>query len=282
MGLRARRQGNDLEVTWSRDSALIGTATSGVIAIEDGTSKRQILLDATQVHYGSLLYSPTSDQIQMELTVYTPAATNTESVLVILPKGGAPQTYAMVAPTSTAPTAHREAAAETMPIAQPTRAFIPPAPKQAAGLSNIPAPSEAPAVSIPVNSALGSIPLVSQAPVAPPPMPSAPSALRPAASPGKPAPPPIAYQPPEAIRRVLPRYPARLQALITAPKMIEVRVTIDKTGKVTNAELIPSPETHQAFVEPSLTAARAWWFQPARRGDEAIPSESILRFVFKR
>ena len=60
IALKAKRQNGDLEFTWNRESALIRTATSGVISIQDGESqsKRQIALDSTQVRGGSLLLLP--------------------------------------------------------------------------------------------------------------------------------------------------------------------------------------------------------------------------------
>src|SRR6202040_996853 len=85
------------ELEWSRESALIRTATSGVILIRDGASKRQIALDSTQVRVGSVLYTPRSDQILMQLTVAAPAGPVTESVMVVLPKVGHPRTYPLPA-----------------------------------------------------------------------------------------------------------------------------------------------------------------------------------------
>ena len=273
MGLRARRQSGDLEVTWDRESPLIARATSGVISIEDGNSKRQILLDSTQVHYGSLLYSPASDQIQMELTVYSPAASNTESVLVILPKMGAPQTYALTRPASPAPPPAKE---EDRPTIAATRPFTPPPPNQPTGTPRITLPSEVPAAAIPRANLPGILPFV--APAAPPPLTKQQPGQQ-QASGAKPA--PAAYHLPEAISKALPKYPRHLQALISKPSVIEIRVQIDKSGNVTKAELIPQPGLNPFFSEPALEAARSWKFDPARRGDEAIPSESILRFVFK-
>ena len=91
IGLQAERQRGDLKLTWDRASTLVASATAGVLSIQDGASKREIPLDSTLVRAGSLLYSPTTDQVQMQLTLTGPQHTATEMVIVVLPKVGPPQ-----------------------------------------------------------------------------------------------------------------------------------------------------------------------------------------------
>ena len=87
-GFEATRQNGDVILTWKRDSPIIRSATAGVISIQDGNTTREIQLLAEQVRGGSILYSPVSDQVQMQLRVSTPTANVTESVLVINPRVG--------------------------------------------------------------------------------------------------------------------------------------------------------------------------------------------------
>src|SRR5262249_21782835 len=46
-----------------------------------------------QLHSGSVLYSPASDEITMQLTVTTPSGPVSESVMVVLSRAGPPKTY---------------------------------------------------------------------------------------------------------------------------------------------------------------------------------------------
>jgi hypothetical protein len=84
--LNAEMQNGDLRLTWNRESAAIGSATSGVLSIQDGTAEREISLDSLQVHSGSILYSPITDHIHIGLVVSGPENTSSGSLLVILPE----------------------------------------------------------------------------------------------------------------------------------------------------------------------------------------------------
>ena len=265
LALHATRQNGDLELTWNRDSAFIATATSGVISIQDGESKRQIALDSTQVRGGSLLYSPTSDQILMQLTVTTPADTITESVMVILPDAGGPRTYTQSASNTSSTSATPARASK--PFTEPSVA------KGAPSLAP-PILTDSPPLNLNLDPTAPVAPGFVPQPDAPPPTPVPPSQ--------QPAPVNFKYQPAIAIMKAPPSYPRELQALTVKRRVIEVKVTIDKNGKVSNAEAIPQKDISQFLVNSAVNAARLWRFQPVRRGNEPISSESVLRFVFDR
>ena len=93
---------------------------------------------------------------------------------------------------------------------------------------------------------------------------------------------PMLYHPAEPIHRVVPQFPAQLQAMITKSGTIDVRVAIDKTGRVTKAEVNPNSGFHQLVLERLLSASRLWKFKPARRGDEPVSSEFVIQFNFRR
>jgi hypothetical protein len=71
-----------------------------------------------------------------------------------------------------------------------------------------------------------------------------------------------------------------MQTFATSRKVIEVKVTIDKNGRVSKAEAIPQKNVSQFLINSAVNAALQWRFQPARRDDEPIASESMLQFVF--
>jgi len=288
IALHAKRQNGDLELTWNRESTLIRTATSGMISIQDGESKakRQIALDSTQVRGGSLLYSPTSDQVLMQLTVTTPADTVTESVMVILPKAGSPTTFSLPAskPSSASMAAPPPPPLESIPPARASKPFTEPLVAKGTPSPAPPIPADSPSLKLNLDPAAAVAPnLVSQLPVAPPPTPMTQSP-KPAAQPASPQPASVVikYQPAVATAKIAPTFPPELQSLALTRKVIEVKVTIDKNGKVSKAEAIPQKNVSLFLINSAVNAARLWRFQPALRDNEPISSESVLQFVFGR
>ncbi len=80
--------------------------------------------------------------------------------------------------------------------------------------------------------------------------------------------------------QVLPEVPAKASATIRGKVEIGVRVAVDPTGAVTNAEL-ESPSSSQYFANLALQAARRWRFQPARTAGQPVASEWVLHFHFE-
>jgi TonB family protein len=90
----------------------------------------------------------------------------------------------------------------------------------------------------------------------------------------------VKYQPAVAINKVSPKFPPELQVLAVSKKVIEVTVTIDKTGKVIKAEAIPQKNVSQFLFNSAVNAARTWRFQPALRDNVPVSSEMVLQFLF--
>jgi hypothetical protein len=247
ISLRAIKQNGFLALTWDRDSPLIATATSGVLSIRDGDSTRVISCDAAQLRDGSLLYVPQTDQISMQLTVTTPIRTYKESVTVILPR-----------------------AAE--------RPAVPSLPRAPAGPPRgFRAPGGAVSQSSPDlqdhSALLAAIPIIEE----PAPSQSAPPAQT---LPSPPGAAPAKYKPAVAILKVQPKFPAELQSLLGQKTTVEVNVTIDKTGKVIQAEAIPQEPLDHSLLNSAVNASMLWKFKPALRNNLPVTSESILEFVF--
>jgi TonB family protein len=87
-----------------------------------------------------------------------------------------------------------------------------------------------------------------------------------------------ALQPPVLLGFVQAEYPAAAQAE-QRPGRVGLRLTLDATGKVTEAEVI-EPAGH-GFDEAALAAALRFTFAPARRGDTAIPARIPYTYVFE-
>jgi Gram-negative bacterial TonB protein C-terminal len=279
IGLNAQRQNGDVVLTWNRQSAPIASATSGVLFIQDGEATRQVSLDAAQVRGGSILYSPATNQVQMRLTVTGPAGATTESVIVLLPKSGPPQVRTFAPPNpSPAPTAHRDAP-ETTSQLSPLKPFAAPDARRAARPSSPAAIDDPPPPSLSPNLGTAA-PAVFPGPhpaVPPPPGPAKQSAQQqptPQAAP--------VYQQPVAINKVMPEFPSALRAFVFKPVTVEIRVTIDKDGKVVKAEPIPQKDANRLMVDAAAYAAQLWKFRPALNGDQPVTSETVLQFIFKR
>lgn len=273
MGLRARRENSDVEITWNRESLAIVAATSGVLSVQDGTARRDIPLDATQLRNSSIIYSPTTNQVSIQLAVTTTINTLIESMMVLLPDNGPAKPW-MPAPNSSSPvrgvtealpkpTAHRE-----------VKPFTPPPTATTARIEMLPPPvlaGPAPGAN------LDSLATMIVQPVMPPAVGPAKASEVKGGEPGETS---LVYRPAEPVRRVVPRLPAEMLTMIPKPKTIEVRVTIDKKGQVTHAEAISQSGVNSAVLEKLITAARSWTFLPARKGVEPISSDYVLQFHF--
>jgi periplasmic protein TonB len=266
--LRAERQNGDLKLTWNREIAVIANATSALLSIEDGASRRNIPLQAAQVRSGSILYTPITDQVQMALTVSAPTEDITESVLVLLPQNG---------PQRTIPAPRVAAPPESTSRFQPIKPFVPPAPA-ARRSSPVDMAASSPPLLVPVaNSAPAAATVLNRPSASPAPPPAPETSARPATPPPRAAP---VYYPPEAVQRVRPVFSAAIKSSLSGPVLVEVTLSIDETGKVVKATPVLRPGVSQALVFASMAAAKEWKFQPARRGDQPVPSEMTLRFNF--
>jgi hypothetical protein len=262
MELHANRQNGELLVTWNRESPLIQNAASGTMSIEDGQVRREILLDAVQLKSGSIVYSPLTDQIGLRLAVTADGKTAVESVVVVVPAGWEILAYPVAPPKATA--------AAATPPPRPFVAPQAPARDTAGSLEDPPLvrlnPATRPAASPP--AALGQM-------VASPPRSSAEN-QQPAGQD-----PPV-FQQAVPVRKVLPRAPAGFGASFPSSNVVEVRVSIDRTGRVTKAEPLPKRGVSSVFYAAAVAAATEWQFQPARRDNEPVISELVLQFVFKK
>lgn len=273
MDLQAERQNGDVKLTWNRNSSVISDATSALLSIEDGPVKREIHLDALQVHGGSILYTPISDEVQMQLAVVDPAATAVESVIVVLPATG-PARVQPLSSQSASAAPRPQAPASQEPLKPFTAPDAPQVKPQAPVIEEPPAlrsaPAAAPAGTDLLNRTLvGSVPQPVASDIAASP---AQQSLRVA---------PV-YHPPVALNQVLPSIPAALSRLLLKPTAVQIQVTINEAGKVTQAVALPPLDSRRYLVDGALHAARQWRFKPALRGDQPVPSEMVITFKFER
>jgi TonB family protein len=81
-------------------------------------------------------------------------------------------------------------------------------------------------------------------------------------------------------RRVLPQVPQRARNTIQGTVRVRVRVHVDASGNVTDAEFV-SPGPSKYFAKLAMQAARQWKFAPQSAGGAAA-RQWILQFGFRR
>jgi TonB family protein len=82
-------------------------------------------------------------------------------------------------------------------------------------------------------------------------------------------------------RQVVPNVPPIARDTITGKVKANVRVSVDPSGKVSEAKLVAHGES-KYFARLALEAARQWIFTPAQVDGQAVASEWTLRFQFGR
>ena len=300
LGMRVDRQGSSLLVSWNRQAPEILQASAANFRIVAGERSRTLALSPHELRTGSLLYTLSAEDIEMELNVSGPVGDFAESVRVL---GAAPGEQLALTPVAPRPSMEGPARSEP-PRSEPA---LGPAPKsedlRIVEATPKPAPPS-PQQQRPAHRAFVEPPRVKTAkealaiqPEATPPeapliqatnLPSVPigvAGLLPQrnAGPGD----TIDYVGPKAIRSVQPSLNAtstgmeRAFAQTNKPHSVEVEVSIDERGSVSNATVGASTGPFAyLFVDAALAAARRWQFEPARRGGRPVASKMTLKFDF--
>jgi outer membrane biosynthesis protein TonB len=89
------------------------------------------------------------------------------------------------------------------------------------------------------------------------------------------------FVPPAPIRRAPTNVPPELRGRIKHETPVDVKVYVDRTGRVEYAELLSEgtgPDRDLASL--AVFSSRRWQFSPAHLGEEAVPAEVVLRFRF--
>jgi len=70
--------------------------------------------------------------------------------------------------------------------------------------------------------------------------------------------------------------------LIPSVVEVDVKVRIDEAGRVVKAEPVPTKEpVSSTLVAAARDAAMRWRFEPARRGNQPVPSDLVLKFQYQ-
>jgi hypothetical protein len=88
------------------------------------------------------------------------------------------------------------------------------------------------------------------------------------------------FVPPQAVTSFPPKIPRDLARELTGPLPVDLKLTVDKSGRVSSVEII-SHQTPTEFVRLAGDAAYDWKFEPARLKDKPISSDVIAHFRFR-
>jgi TonB family protein len=84
--------------------------------------------------------------------------------------------------------------------------------------------------------------------------------------------------PGEVLNQILPEVSERSRSTIHGTVRTVIKVHVDSSGSVDNAEIASAPS--RFFANAALEAARQWDFAPAKVDGHAVPSEWLLHFEF--
>jgi hypothetical protein len=271
-----------LKIMWDLSSAAVSSAVSGMLDIDDGGVKRRIPLDGRQVRFGSVLYTPKSEEVSVDLTALKEdGSAGQASVLVLLSKSWEGRTTAAAVRNVPIPgQADRLAGGpEVKPSPIATRTFVAPAspatPRPSVEVESLPTAQLR-------TPALGSVPLPPPtAPAVSAPKPAAPPPVEvaaPAPRPERAAPVAEPITPAKLVSEAGARLPAELRSFQRQPVSVTVRAIVDETGRVVHAETGTQKVPHVGFLNAAIDAAMHCRFTPARRGNTPIRSEAVITF----
>jgi TonB family protein len=139
-----------------------------------------------------------------------------------------------------------------------------------------PASKAAPPTSAPVHPAAKPSPAPAPTPARSPASKSAtPASAAPSASPS----PSAAFVRGQVAHKSMPDVTQRAQNTIRGKVRVNIRVSVDASGKVTNAHF-EAPGPSKYFADAALHAAKNWTFTPPKSNNASVPSEWLLRFEF--
>jgi TonB family protein len=287
LSFTVERRGADLLLSWNRESSIVSNATFGMLLIRAQNASRDISLTPEQLRLGSILYAPTTDQVEIQLNVVAGERVARDSLIVLLPRKGE---RGPVLTTTQSVDTFRETVQPAANLddrhTAPTQAehlkpFVEPMALRGSGVVTPPSITELPPRISSDAGPLASVSFLNTQPAAPavPAVPLAnPSAEPKPASQTKPL--DAAVQSPVPIDKVMPRVPEQLKHALSSPKTVEVSLTIDAAGKVVGARAVAAKGSNPYLDQAAVSAARLWRFQPASINDHPVPSTATVQFNF--
>lgn len=274
-------------VRWNRGSSVVTTAQSALLSVIEGGNRRDLDIDLALLKGGSIVYSSTSDDVEFRLNVMGPDWKVVSECVRLLGGTTAPPTLLSLAAAPPKQKLVANSVQQASPAATPQRSVRPfqaPAVQGAVKPQTASAVLEAPpslATGAPAQIAKG-LPL--HEPAVPrwtePPKQTSAVAAAPAVK--QAASPQALYEPPKALRKVLPQHPTGIRLSSSAVE-VSIEAHVETSGNVTR--LTPTPDAAKVpadFVRAAMAAARQWRFSPATLGGKPVAAEHLITFRFIR
>jgi len=274
LGLSVQRAGENLIVKW--DPEVMTNSTGGILTIRVRDSRRDWVLDRDQLRAGRVLYSVDSNDITFRLEVFDDLKRSRSETLRLLSQ---PNSESVPGPSDYTPPPREPREAVT--------ARIQPKPFQAPPSSVAKSAPALPEADLPPSTAL-----ITPAPTMPLPSPQISTPRLPELPSGTAEPVPnsgadtvASVTPPVPAKQVAPILPSNLRALIQTRMKVAISVTVDASGKVTEAQgKVETPNSGGALGEflkrAAVEAARQWSFEPARVNGRAVQGTCVIQFEF--
>jgi len=292
LSLRVERTAGGLLLTWNRASQAIEGARHAVLSITDGERHENFDMDIEQLHKGSIVYMPYTQDVsfRMEVTGGGQVKAVSEMVRVLrsspmpeVPDKDKPANAEAAGPKID-PTAGADTEQPNRGWAQPVKQF---STASLAGRLRPARPAEileAPDLSRGVESgspaalpvSLGTVMPAPQAPSAPAPMPSAPAPAKTAPS----APVTSKLQGAQLLSRRDPVYPA-LASKNNVKGSVHLLATVGTNGRVKAVKVVNG---HPLLAQPAIDAVMQWVYKPTTLNGVAQESQVdvVLNFMGKR
>ena len=311
IGLSATKNGENFRVTWNRNHPQVEEAARGVLWITDGRKEHRIDLDARQLKMGSVLYHPTTSDVNFQLDILSEAPVS-ESVRAIAGdtgSAGTPDNAGVVA--SMPPGTVVEETVPQVPSLQPpgiskqprkeVRRLDPPpgitdgADRVRTSRSSTPLVEPPPMLAVNMGRQLNQVqtPALDQPREAPPVVTVTMEPVEPSAArrflqkiPGIRQLQRNAYragdefEPAVPLKQPSPTLPPSLYSTIHSTVPIDLRVSIDEQGRVFQTRLVSEEPLPSSLVRLAEDTAAKWSFRPARIKDKEVDSEVVLQFRF--
>jgi hypothetical protein len=287
--LNVEHAGRELKLTWNHLADVIRQAEYATLQIRDGKSSLDLRLDRDELQTGSIRYLPKTGDVQFQFRLFSQSGSASESIRSLDSDYQSPSSRvygdqsSKVSKRSSRATPERRVLADAGASDQkqpenPAAAtlLVAPPPQPPAAPASVPQENREVA-STPAIPQLGPAPAfsVSVEPVVPSRARKALSRLSPTRLVHRHE--TAEFVPPKDVVQVRPEVPTSLMRTIRGSVSADVRVEIDKNGKVISASTNP-PAEFGSFREAATVAARHWVFTAARKGSAAVASEAILHF----
>jgi protein TonB len=303
--ISVNRTSGGMMIGWNGASTL--HAASGQLVITDGEAPSEIVpLGAHELQQGKIFYRSRSERLRFRVELIDSAGRRfSDSVLVLggsqaaASLQGIAQRELTAAAAPARPSESSEAAVPATSQPAPARTFQPPPQQQRQPAERIialdaPAPIHVGAPK-PGNIAQAdfSAPPI-QPPVEPPQTSEPPAeallverAAAPTSAPPGSGPPKTSgtrqYTEPVALVQVTPRLDSTIRGVLVNDVEIEVKLQIDATGRVVQAQAIHTETGLREHMErAAVEAAMRWRFKPASIDGTAVPSVTVVKFVFRK